>query len=432
MKTVLVLMTLLVISFTIIAQNTIIHIKIDNKDDKNLGNSLQIMDPEFSFHNQQFSSRENSESGWYAFPLALNHFIGGNLPESPYSVFPDSFPVLVYTDAKNHAGVHSVGAAFDPADETWATYEIHRLLPRQNYTIDSIGFHYYYFKHNDNDIKDELVIQFCHTTKITPLVLQSTPPQPVATVAFDSSTLSATDFHHQIKYELDYKDTVEVPKGFYRYKWLSLPVNLSVPKTAPTGRNIALATVTFKPKYSYNFADTLHAYDTLVTPFNKLNSFFFRVFRDESAYKLTYYNNGLINNRQSRYYLFPQGNLLNGKYIPGSGFNSHLYPYIAFKITYDKDYVESINDAENSFKVTKVYPNPVSGKANLEVSLENTANVRVDLLNTLGQLVHTMNDAQFNSGNHQISINTSDMQTGVYILRVVVNGVPTTQSLIIQ
>ena len=137
-------------------------------------------------------------------------------------------------------------------------------------------------------------------------------------------------------------------------------------------------------------------------------------------------------NFKARYHLFTPGNLLNGKYVPGSGFGYSYYPYIAFKITYDPDYVESINDAENSFKVTRVYPNPAVGTANLEVSLENAANVRVDVLNTLGQLVHSMDDTHFNSGNHQMSFNTSDLKAGVYVLRVVVNGVPTTQSLIIQ
>ena len=292
MKKIVVLTALIALSFSLFAQIPYNNTESVIMNDFNYWTELsELMPPENGFYSSNSNTRQTDKSEWYAFPLSLNFLLGGNLAQRIFTVFPDSFPVLVHTDGTSYSRWHSLGAAFDPADDLWAMNSMNMLKPRQGYTIDSIGFNYYYFKHNDNDIKDELLIQIAHTNKVVPLVYQTDPPEPVATIGFDTSNMSVTDFHHQIKYELDYKDTVDVPKGFYRFRWLALPVNINVPKSTATGRNIALATVTFKPKYSYNFGDTLHSYDTTVTPYNKLNSFFFRIFVDESAHKLSFYNN---------------------------------------------------------------------------------------------------------------------------------------------
>jgi len=424
MKKVIITLAMAIMSIPLFAQIPLV--KISNPDDFRMDDVKIIKEPAFSYENLKSSSREDIKSEWYSFTSALNYYLGGTLKYYSNYIFPDSLPRRFFTDGDpQYLRWHSVGISFDPNDELYSLFGQDRLLRRQPYTLDSIAFRYIYEKHNDNDLKDELVIQIYHTSKVDYYSF-TTSGERFATVEFDSNTLSGLDFHQEIKYELDYDDTATFEGGVY--KWLQFPVNLAVPKPSPMHANVTVVTLLFKPKYSYNLGDTFTA---PTQPYKKLNSFWYQQFYDESSYNMAYYSNGLMMNYQIRYDR-AFGYSYGYRYLPGSAWESAQYPYILFKITYDKDYVESINDPDNSFKVARVYPNPSVGNANLDINLDNTAIVSIDVLNTLGQIVNRIDDTEYTAGEHKLSFSTSDLNPGVYVVRVTVNGVPTTQSLIIE
>ncbi len=68
-----------------------------------------------------------------------------------------------------------------------------------------------------------------------------------------------------------------------------------------------------------------------------------------------------------------------------------------------------------------VYPNPATVNANVVFNLTEVSNVVVNVTNTLGQTVYTENLNNVN-GNQNLEINTSNLEAGLYLVNVTVNG----------
>jgi hypothetical protein len=79
----------------------------------------------------------------------------------------------------------------------------------------------------------------------------------------------------------------------------------------------------------------------------------------------------------------------------------------------------------------EMYPNPTSNNTNLAFKLEKDQNVTVSVYNMLGEQVYTNNEGTMTGGTHNITINTSALQSGVYFVRFNTNNASTTQKLII-
>jgi hypothetical protein len=75
-----------------------------------------------------------------------------------------------------------------------------------------------------------------------------------------------------------------------------------------------------------------------------------------------------------------------------------------------------------------VYPNPSTDMTTVEFSLDETANVSVVVLNSLGQTVYANNLGDVN-GAQKVQVNTSDLEAGIYLVQITVNGVVTTKRL---
>jgi len=82
-------------------------------------------------------------------------------------------------------------------------------------------------------------------------------------------------------------------------------------------------------------------------------------------------------------------------------------------------------DFINNFNV---YPNPARSMVNIKFDTKNQANVNVSLINTLGQNVYTNALGNVN-GTQNIQINTTDLEEGIYLVNVTVNGNTTTQRI---
>ena len=85
-----------------------------------------------------------------------------------------------------------------------------------------------------------------------------------------------------------------------------------------------------------------------------------------------------------------------------------------------KIYYSPENINENLVENVEIYPNPA--KNMLTVKAENISNVKI--YNAIGQIVFE----QAVDGN-EMTINTNGFESGVYMLRVVVNGNEVTQKI---
>jgi hypothetical protein len=65
-----------------------------------------------------------------------------------------------------------------------------------------------------------------------------------------------------------------------------------------------------------------------------------------------------------------------------------------------------------------VYPNPSSGSTNVEFTTQKQANVKIQLLNVLGQPVLAPYSAQVLPGTQNFSIDMTTFATGIYTVQL--------------
>ena len=65
-----------------------------------------------------------------------------------------------------------------------------------------------------------------------------------------------------------------------------------------------------------------------------------------------------------------------------------------------------------------MYPNPVNGQATLSFNLNESSNVSYQVFDLTGRMVMNQNAGRFAEGQQEIRINTENLSTGSYILRL--------------
>jgi hypothetical protein len=83
----------------------------------------------------------------------------------------------------------------------------------------------------------------------------------------------------------------------------------------------------------------------------------------------------------------------------------------------------SVSAIENNayFQSVKVYPNPATDNASLNLNLKKAANVEVSLQNVMGQTIFTQ-AANMSAGEQAMTISLQNLPKGIYILKVMANG----------
>ncbi|MBL7828503.1 MAG: T9SS type A sorting domain-containing protein, partial [Saprospiraceae bacterium] len=91
------------------------------------------------------------------------------------------------------------------------------------------------------------------------------------------------------------------------------------------------------------------------------------------------------------------------------------------------------NDRRNlHFDHLKLSPNPSAGPVNLEITLEKSATVQVQVLNAAGQIVAAYPPETYFAGKHVLNLDVSKQPQGVYFVELNVNGDRLTRKLIIR
>lgn len=86
----------------------------------------------------------------------------------------------------------------------------------------------------------------------------------------------------------------------------------------------------------------------------------------------------------------------------------------------------------NGISEFRIYPNPATNFSQLKLNLDNNQNVKINMLNSLGQEVLLIQDGLLVSGTHQIQIPLQTLETGIYILKVENENGIQTQKLIVN
>lgn len=90
---------------------------------------------------------------------------------------------------------------------------------------------------------------------------------------------------------------------------------------------------------------------------------------------------------------------------------------------------EPLNDV---FTVGENYPNPFRTETSIEMTLKKNTNVSLSLVNTLGQTVKTVDYNNLVAGNHQLKMDGTGLNNGVYFLLVKAGGFSKTIKVLVD
>lgn len=92
--------------------------------------------------------------------------------------------------------------------------------------------------------------------------------------------------------------------------------------------------------------------------------------------------------------------------------------YDASEITDAINILTAIDDIGNPFERLTVYPNPSNDIATVDFELTERADVKIQVLNMLGQNVLNVFEGSKFPGSHQQQMNVTKLQPGTYLIRV--------------
>ncbi|HPG39630.1 MAG TPA: T9SS type A sorting domain-containing protein [bacterium] len=75
-----------------------------------------------------------------------------------------------------------------------------------------------------------------------------------------------------------------------------------------------------------------------------------------------------------------------------------------------------------TFALAQNYPNPFNPATTISYALEKAAQVKIDVINVLGQQVAILINSTQAAGNHEQIFNASGLESGVYYYRITING----------
>lgn len=99
------------------------------------------------------------------------------------------------------------------------------------------------------------------------------------------------------------------------------------------------------------------------------------------------------------------------------------------------DFVVGVNEitaADLSFSITQNYPNPFSGATRFDLNLQKTSDVSVEVFNVVGKLVKTINAGTLTAGVNTITIDGSDLASGMYTYTVKVGSEKLTNTMMVK
>jgi hypothetical protein len=98
-------------------------------------------------------------------------------------------------------------------------------------------------------------------------------------------------------------------------------------------------------------------------------------------------------------------------------------------------FVNSANislEEQEMLSSVNVYPNPAVGSSNVEFELANDAQVSVKLTDLTGKLIAQPVNGEMTAGSHKTAIDVSNLQSGVYLVEIVLDGNKKIEKLIVE
>ena len=388
----------------------------------------------FLLDDNQFTNRLSRAVGdpqslWISFPYQLNQLNGTTYDLGGWVMAPDTLLWVRYQ--KEEAGKYvftydnpNICAAGSTTDLYSQVLQLPNLYEYTPYTVDSAGITYIYSRFTSNDVVDTLIVQLYKTNHMLNGWYFNMPngdKRSFAIPYYNRTTNLGSPYDAIIKIPLTIDDTSrrEGDVSYFRTRFFQLPT-----WALTNGGNFAL-TYAFKPGKPYKLNDTipLAKWDSVQGVTNPINAFRMAVYGDNGQNSLNpETNHGLWILNWCRYKDWNTTQpAFAGTYFPGNGWNSPLYPVVLFKINYTES--NSMNHLAKDVKVL-LYPSPASNGRDmtLDLTLDGKKSISIDVYDMLGHQVASVASGTYSSGQHKFSVNTSDLNAGMYICNIMANG----------
>jgi hypothetical protein len=112
-------------------------------------------------------------------------------------------------------------------------------------------------------------------------------------------------------------------------------------------------------------------------------------------------------------------------YVPGA--RSELLSLVSFTISgasttkyayYTSVQPSAVSILHNSVNEVETYPNPVKGELNIQFSVNESADIRISIVDMIGKELAVISNEIFDNGTHNLAYNTSSLPIGMYLLRI--------------
>ena len=140
------------------------------------------------------------------------------------------------------------------------------------------------------------------------------------------------------------------------------------------------------------------------------------------------YFNQYTNKEELHFFMYPDLVFHNEYYDYSLGLYSRVieFNYILLKgsyingILWEDTTITSVEDfitnIPKNINIFPCYPNPFNSSTTLSYYIPSTADVRISLYNTLGELTKVLFNDNLNSGYHKLVINAAGLVSGVYFI----------------
>ena len=441
--------------------------QINNSTGKNIVVQPKINAQLISPLNDNLHQKSFEEFGWvnsyyYTYGLGITNFNSlCNIINAAFTLFPDSTMTTHFGDEVDFCGMHAIGFAFDPYSKSLDSsmnLENSWIMPSppnltHPYIVDSILLQGLYFEGTKNiySNRDTLRIYinylkpykgtgdeyrlfhyYTDLLKDTHLLVPKvsvikTDLERGADIMPSISNTITIDYVLPQKYS---KDTIVNGEKKLYYTLYKIPLNyngITENGLEIDAGGVLCVTVKFLPGYEYQFGDTLHygeknpnkeGYYAEGYPIFVNNEFrLFCAYREDNNEKLIYkafadpcgYNTTYAEYTDLHYQTYTDSNAFRNSYYIS---NTNFIPVISYHLNIDKEKFDTANyiTTKNDI-ISKIYPNPAND--NITIQLKNVDQATITLYNLVGQEVKSVT-----SSNLETTVNVSDLQPGIYIIKI--------------
>jgi len=92
---------------------------------------------------------------------------------------------------------------------------------------------------------------------------------------------------------------------------------------------------------------------------------------------------------------------------------------------------DEVTALPSKYELMANYPNPFNPTTNIQFALPATSNVKLTVVNALGQVVAELVNGQLSAGVHDVSWNAANMTSGIYFYRVEANNFVQTRKMLL-